>query len=83
MNANYMKLWKLLLDKNLKRIDLKDIAGISSSTLAKLERMSTFQWTAWLAFVLDLVVIFQMSWNSSVKLNANYCFLSRMVATDA
>ena len=36
MNANYMKLWKLLLDKNLKRIDLKDIAGISSSTLAKL-----------------------------------------------
>lgn len=36
MSASYIKLWKLLLDKRLKRVDLKDIAGISSSTLAKL-----------------------------------------------
>lgn len=36
MAASYIKLWKLLLDKKLKRIDLKEIAGISSSTLAKL-----------------------------------------------
>ena len=36
MAVSYIKLWKLLLDKNLRRVDLKDIAGISSSTLAKL-----------------------------------------------
>ena len=36
MAVNYTKLWKLLLDKKMKRTDLKNIAGISSSTLAKL-----------------------------------------------
>lgn len=36
MAVAYTKLWKLLLDKKLKRTDLKEIAGISSSTLAKL-----------------------------------------------
>ena len=36
MAVTYTKLWKLLLDKKMKRTDLKDIAGISSSTLAKL-----------------------------------------------
>ena len=36
MAVTYTKLWKLLLDKKVKRTDLKDIAGISSSTLAKL-----------------------------------------------
>lgn len=38
MAVSYIKLWKLLLDKRLKRIDLKELAGISSSTLAKLGR---------------------------------------------
>ena len=36
MAVTYTKLRKLLLDKKLKRTDLKEIAGISSSTLAKL-----------------------------------------------
>lgn len=34
--VSYIRLWKLLLDKRLKRTDLKILAGISSSTLAKL-----------------------------------------------
>lgn len=34
----YNKLWKLLIDNNMKKIQLKDIAGISSSTLAKLSK---------------------------------------------
>ena len=38
MAVSYIKLWKLLLDKRLKRVDLKELAGISSSTLAKLGR---------------------------------------------
>lgn len=36
MNVSYIKLWKLLLDKGMKKVDLKEKAGISSSTLAKL-----------------------------------------------
>ena len=36
MYVSYLNLWKLLLDKGMKRIDLKEKAGISSSTLAKL-----------------------------------------------
>ncbi len=38
MAVSYIKLWKLLLDKRLKRVGLKELAGISSSTLAKLGR---------------------------------------------
>ena len=38
MAVSYIKLWKLLLDKRLKRVDLKELAGISSTTLAKLGR---------------------------------------------
>ena len=36
--ANYKKLWKLLIDKNLKKKDLQKMAGISSSSIAKLGR---------------------------------------------
>lgn len=36
MAVSYTKLWKLLLDKKMKRTDLKAISGISSNTLAKL-----------------------------------------------
>lgn len=36
MVVSYTKLWKLLLDKKLKRIDLRKLAGMSSHTLAKL-----------------------------------------------
>jgi putative transcriptional regulator len=36
MAISYIRLWKLLLDRRLKRVDLKRLSGISSSTLAKL-----------------------------------------------
>lgn len=36
MTVSYIKLWKLLLDRDLKRVELKKMTGISSSTLAKL-----------------------------------------------
>lgn len=38
MSINYKKLWKLLIDKDLKKSQLKDIAQISQSTLARLNR---------------------------------------------
>lgn len=38
MNINYKKLWKLLIDKDLKKSQLKDLAQISQSTLVRLNR---------------------------------------------
>ena len=36
MSVCYDNLWKLLIDKKLKRTDLKELCGISSNVLAKL-----------------------------------------------
>ena len=36
MKMSYKKLWKLLIDRNMKKTDLRKVAGISSSSLAKL-----------------------------------------------
>lgn len=36
MVVSYNGLWKLLIDKNMKRMDLVNHVGISSSTLAKM-----------------------------------------------
>lgn len=36
MKISYNKLWKLLIDKNMKRKDLQEVAGISSASVAKL-----------------------------------------------
>lgn len=33
---SYNKLWKLLIDKKLKKSDLKEMTGIGSTTLTKL-----------------------------------------------
>lgn len=36
MKITYNKLWKLLIDKDMKRSDLQEAANISSATIAKL-----------------------------------------------
>lgn len=36
MPVCYDKLWKLLIDRKMKRTDLKDMAGISFNVLAKM-----------------------------------------------
>lgn len=38
MQADYRKLWKLLIDKNMKKTDLIPIAGISTNIVAKLNK---------------------------------------------
>ncbi len=38
MAASYKKLWKLLIDKDLKKKDLAQIANISNYTVTKLTR---------------------------------------------
>lgn len=38
MGVNYKKLWKLLIDKEMKKKDLQAATGVSASTLAKMAR---------------------------------------------
>lgn len=38
MPANYKKLWKLLIDKDMKKTDLLSVAGISANILAKMNK---------------------------------------------
>lgn len=38
MQADYRKLWKLLIDKNMKKTDLIPIAGVSTNIVAKLNK---------------------------------------------
>jgi DNA-binding Xre family transcriptional regulator len=43
MRVSYDKLWKMLIDKNMKRKDLMEVAGISSASVAKLGRGDNIQ----------------------------------------
>lgn len=38
MSVSYNGLWKLLIDKNLKKMDLTERLGISSSTIARMSK---------------------------------------------
>ena len=41
MAASYKKLWKLLIDKDMKKEDLRKATGITTSAMAKLGRNET------------------------------------------
>lgn len=41
MAVSYKKLWKLLIDRDMKKKDLQKLSGISSSSVAKLGRNET------------------------------------------
>ena len=41
MIISYKKLWKLLIDRDLKKKDLREMSGISPATLSKLGRNET------------------------------------------
>ena len=43
MIVSYKKLWKLLIDRDLKKRDLCNIAGISSASVAKLTKGENVQ----------------------------------------
>ena len=36
MAVSYNGLWKILFDKNMKKVDMMDLVGFSSSTVAKM-----------------------------------------------
>ena len=38
MDVSYKKLWKILIDRDMKKRDLCEIAGVSTTSIAKLGR---------------------------------------------
>ena len=38
MKLNYNGLWKILIEKRMNKTDLKDIMGLSSSTISKMTK---------------------------------------------
>ena len=38
MGVSYKRLWKLLIDRDMKKTQLRDAVGVSSSTFAKLNK---------------------------------------------
>lgn len=38
MDVSYNKLWKLIIDKGIKKSDLRSLTGIGTNTLAKLSK---------------------------------------------
>lgn len=38
MEVNYNKLWKQMIDKEMKKSDLRELTGIGTNTLAKLSK---------------------------------------------
>lgn len=38
MGISYNKLWKLLVDKNMSKVELRDLIGMGPNTLAKLSK---------------------------------------------
>ena len=38
MSVSYNKLWKKLIDKNMKKMELKTVTGMGSTTLSKLSK---------------------------------------------
>jgi len=41
MAVSYKRLWKLLIDRDMKKKDLQKLSGVSSSSIAKLGRNET------------------------------------------
>ena len=38
MNISYKKLWKMLIDRDMKRVDLQASTGIAANTMTKLRK---------------------------------------------
>lgn len=41
MKVSYNKLWKLLIDKGMKKKDIRDSAGVSANTIARMGKNET------------------------------------------
>jgi DNA (cytosine-5)-methyltransferase 1 len=54
MPISYDKLWKLLIDKKMKRTELKDTAGLSFNVIAQMGKYETISMESMLKICKDL-----------------------------
>ena len=52
MSVSYKKLFKLIIDKDIKKKDLEEMASIGNSTMAKLGNTENVTIEGWLKFVM-------------------------------
>lgn len=62
MRISYNKLWKMLIDKNMKKSDLKEKAGISSASIAKLGKGDNITTDVLKKSVSPWIAIWKISW---------------------
>ena len=48
MSISYNKLWKMLVDRNMNKTELRTQAKISTNAIARWEKMSLYQWIQWI-----------------------------------
>lgn len=58
----YDRLWKTLIDKHLKKTELRDKIGISNATLAKLGKNEPVNLKVIELYVRSLIVMLKMFW---------------------
>lgn len=56
MAVSYKKLFKLMIDRNLKKKDLKKMTGLSYTTIAELEKVKLLDLMSWIKFAVGSVV---------------------------
>ena len=44
MGVSYNRVWKMLIDKNMKRIEMQYLTGISGNILARMGKNQLYQW---------------------------------------
>ena len=62
MRVSYNKLWKLLIDKNMKKGELREAIGASKSTFAKLGKNQNVTLPVLLSICEYLNVILEILW---------------------
>ncbi len=60
MSISYNKMWKLLIDKNMKRKDLKEKAKVSQNVMARLSKNQSVTMETMKRYVLSYSVILVM-----------------------
>ena len=67
MKISYNKLWKMLIDKNMNKHDLKELAGVSSASIAKLGKGDNITTDVLIKICEALHCRWKILWNRSNK----------------
>ena len=57
MGVSYNRLWKQLIDKNMKRIEMQHITGLVQISLPGWEKINMYQWKQSRKFVRKWIVL--------------------------